>query len=58
MRDLATRSDLHPKHIQQWKDKLIDMVACVFDDKPKAAKEPEMDVTSLHSDIGKITLEN
>ena len=30
----------------------------VFDDKPKASKEPDIDVKSLHAKTGQLTLEN
>ena len=36
----------------------LDGVTDVFDDKPKASKEPEIDVKSLHAKIGQLTLEN
>ncbi|WP_422028238.1 IS3 family transposase [Roseovarius sp.] len=58
MSELVTQFDVHPNQIKQWKDQLLDGVSGVFDDKPKAAKEPEIDVTSLHAKIGQLTLEN
>jgi transposase-like protein len=57
MSELATQFDVHPNQITQWKDHLLDGVANVFDDRPQAAKEPEIDVTSLHAKIGQLTLE-
>ncbi|WP_192963681.1 hypothetical protein [Phaeobacter sp. F10] len=39
-------------------NQLVDGVADVFDDKPKASKEPEIDIKSLHAKIGQLTLEN
>ena len=58
MSELATQFDVHPDQIKQWKDQLLDGVTDVFDDKPKASKEPEIDVKSLHAKIGQLTLEN
>lgn len=58
MSELATRFDVHPHQIKQWKDQLLDGVADVFDNKPRGGKEPEIDVTSLHAKIGQLTLEN
>ncbi|UWR87807.1 IS3 family transposase [Phaeobacter inhibens] len=58
MCELATQFDAHPNQIKQWKDQLLDGVTDVFDDKPKASKEPENDVKSLHTKIGQLTLEN
>ncbi|MCC1495133.1 transposase [Cognatishimia sp. F0-27] len=58
MRERATQFDNHPSQIKQWKDQLLDQVTDVFNDKPKASKEPEIDVKSLHAKIGQLTLEN
>lgn len=58
MSELATQFDLHPNQIKQWKDHLLDGVSDVFDDKPKAPREPEIDVKSLHAKIGQLALEN
>ena len=58
MSELATQFDLHPNQIKQWKDQLLDSVSGVFDDKPKALREPEIDVKSLHAKIGQLALEN
>ncbi len=58
MSELATQFDLHPNQIKQWKDHLLDGVTGVFDDKPKAGKEPQIDVKTLHAKIGQLTLEN
>jgi len=58
MSELVTQFDLHPNQIKQWKDQLQDGVTGVFEDGAKAAKEPEVDVKSLHAKIGQLTLEN
>ncbi|MBL3571108.1 transposase [Rhodovulum sulfidophilum] len=42
--------------IKQWKDRLLESVADLFDDKP-GSKEPEIDVTSLRAKTGQLTLE-
>lgn len=58
MSELTSRFEVHPNRIEQWKDQLPDGVAEVFDDRPKAGKEPEVEVTSLHVKIGQLTPEN
>lgn len=58
MSELATQFDVHPNQIKQWKDPLLDGVMDVFDNKPKASNEPEIDVKLQHAKIGHLTLEN
>ena len=53
MSELATQFDVHPNQIKQWKDRLLDGVAGVFDDSARPAKEPGIDVKSLHAKIGR-----
>ena len=55
--ELAQIYDVHPNQIKQWKDRLSDGMASVFEDGPNA-KEPEIDVKTLHAKIGQLTLEN
>lgn len=57
MSELATQSDVHPNQTKQWKDQLLDGVTDVFDDRPRASKEPEIDIKSLHAKMGQLTLE-
>ena len=57
MSELGQHFDLHPNQIKQWKDQLLEGVQGVFDDGPKAAKEPDVDVKTLHAKIGQLTLE-
>lgn len=58
MSELATQFDLHPNQIKQCKDQLLEGVRDVFDDGSRAAKEPQIDVKSLHAKIGQLALEN
>ena len=44
--------------IKQWEDQLLDGVSDVFDDKPRASREPEIDVKSPHAKIGQLALGN
>jgi len=55
MSELATQFDLNPIQIKQWKDQLL---AGVLNDNQKVAKDPEIDLKSLHAKIGQLTLEN
>ena len=55
--ELAQLYDVHANQIKLWKDRLAEGMAGVFEDGPKA-KEPEIDVKTLHAKIGQLTLEN
>ena len=58
MSEVSAHFDLHPNQIKQWKDQLLGGVTAVFDDRPQASREPEIDVKSLHAKIGQLALEN
>jgi len=54
---LATRFDVHPNQITQWKGQLLERAADVFDS-AGSATEPGPDIKSLHAKIGQLALEN
>jgi transposase len=54
---LATRFDLHPNQITQWKGQLLERAADVFEG-AGAATEPGPDIKTLHAKIGQLALEN
>ena len=56
--DLATKHQLHPNQITQWKRQAIENLAKAFDDKasdPQVGREAE--VTKLHAKIGQLVVE-
>jgi transposase-like protein len=55
--ELATRFDVHPNQITQWKTQLLERMGEVFD-KPGQPASPSFDVKELHAKIGELTLEN
>ena len=55
--ELAEQYDVHPNQITQWKTQLLERSADVFDG-GESAKEPPVDVKTLHAKIGQLTLEN
>ena len=56
--ELATKHQLHPNQITQWKRQAIDKLAKVFDDKASDAQiGREAEVTKLHAKIGQLVVE-
>lgn len=56
--DLATKHQLHPNQITQWKRQAVEGLAKVFNDKAaegRAGREEE--VTKLHAKIGQLVVE-
>jgi len=56
--ELATKHQLHPNQITQWKRQAIENLARVFDDKASDAQVGrEAEVTKLHAKIGQLVVE-
>lgn len=55
--ELATRFDVHPNQITQWKAQLLDRATEVFEGSARQA-EPPVDLKALHAKIGELALEN
>jgi transposase len=56
--ELATKHQLHPNQITQWKRQAIDNLAKAFDDKAADTQVGrEAEVTKLHAKIGQLVVE-
>jgi transposase len=56
--DLASRHELHPNLIMQWKRQAIEKLAKVFDDKaPEIQAGRDAEMTKLHAKIGQLVVE-
>ena len=56
--ELATKHQLHPNQITQWKRQAIENLARAFDDKAADAQVGrEAEVTTLHAKIGQLVVE-
>jgi transposase len=56
--ELATKYQLHPNQITQWKRQAIENLAKAFDDKATDAQVGrEAEVTKLHAKIGQLVVE-
>ena len=56
--ELATKHQLHPNQITQWKRQAVENLAKAFDDKGADAQVGrEAEVTKLHAKIGQLVVE-
>ncbi len=55
--EMASRYDVHPNQVTQWKTQLLNGVAGVFDGQNEAAAKAGPDIRSLHAKIGQQVLE-
>ena len=56
--ELATKHQLHPNQITQWKRQAIENLAKAFDDKAVDAQAGrDAEVTKLHAKIGQLVVE-
>jgi transposase len=56
--ELATKHELHPNQITQWKRQAMEKLANVFDDKGTSVQaHRDAEVTKLHAKIGQLVVE-
>ena len=58
IQEIATKHQLHPNQITQWRRQAIENLAKAFDDKAADAQVGrEAEVTKLHAKIGQLVVE-
>lgn len=55
--ELSEQFGLHANQIQQWKKKLLDESAEIFDAGGSRTKQAKTEVEKLHAKIGQLTME-
>lgn len=56
--EIAKENDVHPTQVTEWKNKLVENIASVFESGKRGGKEDfEKERERLHSKIGQLTVE-
>lgn len=55
--EIASRYDVHPNQVTQWKTQLLNGVSSVFNAASESVAKTEPDIRALHAKIGQQALE-
>jgi len=58
IQEISSRYEVSPAQIHRWKKQVQDEGASLFDSKKSGKSQHEEEITKLHANIGRLTVEN
>ena len=61
LNQIASKYQLHPAQVSQWKGELLDGIETIFESPTKfknSEQQKEKEIAQLHQKIGQLTIEN
>ncbi len=58
IQEISARYEVSPAQIHRWKKQLQEEGACFFEGQKNGKNQQEEEITKLHANIGRLTVEN